>query len=213
MLLDDAQSIRPQLDTETSMGPCYSTELLTICTESILNKKESKCAYMMLFIIYSFHQVQWYTIIQCISIDSKPCICVASWTNGCVPFVKETSKKTTPGCVFDQIGHVLNILIHAHDGVLEGTKMFQVKWDVKDKFGNSITNNYERNWISAMSFHKSQIYHNPSGPGIAINELDWIVYVLLCSTRNRTHHDRTVYWDPVGIIDNSQVYMELTEVN
>ena len=112
MLLDDAQSIRPQLDTETRMGPCYSTELLTICTESILNKKESKCAYMMLFIIYSFHQVQWYNIIQCISIDSKPCICVASWTNWCVPFVKENSKKTTPGGVFDQIGHVLNVLIH-----------------------------------------------------------------------------------------------------
>jgi len=117
------------------------------------------------------------------------------------------------GCIWSDWACTKCFDSYAYDGVLEGTKIFQVKWDVKDKFGNSITNNYVRNWISAMSFHKSEIYHNPSGPGIAINELDWIVYVLLCSTRNRTHHDQTVYWDPVGIIDNSQVYMELTEVN
>ena len=54
--------------------------------------------------------------------------------HGRVPSVNENSKKTAPGGAIDQIGHVLIRLIRVFSEALDGAKLFQAKWDIKDGF-------------------------------------------------------------------------------
>ena len=48
--------------------------------------------------------------------------------------VNEGSEKTAPGASIDQIGHVLQRIIHAFAQAPDDARIFMAKWDVKDGF-------------------------------------------------------------------------------
>ena len=75
--------------------------------------------------------------------------------HGQVPSVNENSEKTALGGAIDQIVHVLLNLIHAFPEALDGAKIFQAKWDIKDGFLRIDFKEGEE-WIFFMSYHRSQ---------------------------------------------------------
>ena len=51
-----------------------------------------------------------------------------------LPSVNESSVKTAPQGVIDQLGHSLMRMIHAFAHADEDMKVFMAKWDIKDGF-------------------------------------------------------------------------------
>ena len=55
-------------------------------------------------------------------------------SGGVVPSVNETSEKAAPKAACEQLGHVLNRIIHAFAEAEEDAKIFMAKFDIKDGF-------------------------------------------------------------------------------
>ena len=51
-----------------------------------------------------------------------------------IPSVNENTEKTAPTWACDQMGHVLQRVIHAFAQADEAAKIFEVKWDIKNGF-------------------------------------------------------------------------------
>jgi hypothetical protein len=72
-----------------------------------------------------------------------------------LPAVNDSTTKTAPSGAINQLGHLLQWVIHAFAGADESDKIFMAKWDIKDGFWRLDAKTNDE-WILPMSCHNHQ---------------------------------------------------------